>query len=183
MLTASGLTWNDVRKVPTESISTGVQAFVDGSADATVGALGAGFVRNADASLGGIRFLTLGNSPDLDKKLWNAQPGYYPIRLPKGAGVGVVEDTVVAGKDMYFITNANVNAEAVYAVTKAMWNDMASLHSVHPLFKQWSRKIMVKPNATVPYHPGAVRFYKEVGAWTPEMDQRQAALLKQAGGK
>jgi hypothetical protein len=35
---------------------------------------------------------------------------------------------------------------------------------------------MAAPEATIPYHPAAVRFYRERGAWTPEVDQAQQKL-------
>jgi hypothetical protein len=37
----------------------------------------------------------------------------------------------------------------------------------------------VTKTATVPYHPGAVKFYKEVGAWGAEMDGVQKKLLEE----
>jgi hypothetical protein len=32
---------------------------------------------------------------------------------------------------------------------------------------------MLTADLTIPYHPAAVRFYREHGAWTPEMEQAQ----------
>jgi hypothetical protein len=35
----------------------------------------------------------------------------------------------------------------------------------------------VDPDVTIPYHPAAVRFYRERGAWKAGMDQVQQRLL------
>jgi hypothetical protein len=37
---------------------------------------------------------------------------------------------------------------------------------------------MAASNQPAPYHPGAVKFYKEIGKWTPEMEKQQVSLLK-----
>jgi hypothetical protein len=39
---------------------------------------------------------------------------------------------------------------------------------------------MAKDNVTIPFHPGAVQAYKELGLWNERLDQVQADLLKQA---
>jgi hypothetical protein len=35
----------------------------------------------------------------------------------------------------------------------------------------------VDEDATIPYHPGAVKYFKEVGAWSAKMDAVQKKLL------
>ena len=52
------------------------------------------------------------------------------------------------------------------------------LQPIHPQFRGWKPEIYVNKLATVPYHPGAIKFYKEKGAWTAEHDKLQERLLK-----
>ena len=68
------------------------------------------------------------------------------------------------------------NAETVYQVTKAMFDNLPEWTSVHPLAKQWSLKKALQINVA-PYHEGAIRYYKEKGVWTPAMEAKQKALL------
>jgi TRAP-type uncharacterized transport system substrate-binding protein len=58
---------------------------------------------------------------------------------------------------------------------------METLYSMHQTFKEWTHEAMLNPKMTVPYHDGAIRFYKEVGKWTPELEQAQKELLQTAG--
>ncbi len=45
------------------------------------------------------------------------------------------------------------------------------------LLKEWTPDRFVSKEALIPYHPGAIRFYKEKGVWTDEMAKLQEALL------
>ena len=67
--------------------------------------------------------------------------------------------------------------DAIYAVTKTIWDSLPELEQVHTIFKVWLRERMAEADVTVPYHPGAVKFYKEVGVWSDEKDAATKRLL------
>jgi TRAP transporter TAXI family solute receptor len=71
---------------------------------------------------------------------------------------------------------AKTSADTVYEVTKAIYENLPAWNSVHPLAKQWNLKRALKVSVA-PYHDGAIRYYKEKGIWTPDMDKLQQALL------
>ena len=60
---------------------------------------------------------------------------------------------------------------------KSIWDNVDKLPAIHPVFKEWTRERAVTREATIPYHPAAIRFYKERSAWTAEMDWIQQQLL------
>jgi hypothetical protein len=69
-------------------------------------------------------------------------------------------------------TSIKVSERTVYTMVKAWWDNLAELETLHPLFKRWKKEHQALSNFTVPYHPGAIKFYREVGAWTEKHDAR-----------
>jgi TRAP-type uncharacterized transport system substrate-binding protein len=67
--------------------------------------------------------------------------------------------------------------EVAYTLVKAWWDHFKDLEPIHPQFRGWIPGIYVNKLATVPYHPGAIKFFKERGAWTSEHDKMQEKLL------
>ena len=59
----------------------------------------------------------------------------------------------------------NMSDDAAYAVAKAMYENQPALAKLLPPFRLFKPAEMVGPPGGVPYHPGAIRFYKEVGIW------------------
>jgi TRAP-type uncharacterized transport system substrate-binding protein len=104
-------------------------------------------------------------------------PGYYPRWVKAGTSTGIVEDTCTVAYDLYFGAGRQVPDAAVEAVLKGIWDNVDKLGPIHPVLQEWTRERAVDPDVTIPYHPGAVRFYRERGVWKPGMDQAQQKLL------
>lgn len=66
---------------------------------------------------------------------------------------------------MHLITNADEDEETVYRFTKILYEHQAEVAEIHPAGKAINAKNVVK-NTGTPFHPGAVRYYKEIGIWT-----------------
>jgi TRAP-type uncharacterized transport system substrate-binding protein len=60
----------------------------------------------------------------------------------------------------------------VSTVLKAWWDNLPELQTIHPQFKKWTKDVQAITNFTIPYHSGAVKFYKEAGVWTEKHDLR-----------
>ncbi len=97
--------------------------------------------------------------------------------MKAGTATAVVEDTCFIAYDNYLAVGKNVPDGVVEAVLKALWDNVEKLPPLHPIFKEWTRAQAAAADVTAPYHPAAVRFYKERGVWKPEMDQAQQKLL------
>jgi len=104
------------------------------------------------------------------------------VSVPAGFALGVTEDIVLAGKDTYLTANADVSADAVYEIVKLLWERIAELETVHPLFGRWTESTMTNSRVTLPFHEGTIRWMKEIGAWTPRHEQTQRKLLAGLAG-
>ena len=178
LLASGGLGWKDVNVVPVPAVNDGIDALVQGRAEVTAGALGMAKIREADAAVG-VRHLSIDCSPEADKRVRQAVPGYYTRIVKAKDAVAVVEDTCTIAYDIYFATQKGASAELVNAILKPIWDAVDKLPAMHPQFKEWTRDRAVSPDVTIPYHPAAAQFYKEKGLWPAKMDEAQKKLLAQ----
>lgn len=73
-------------------------------------------------------------------------------------------DTLNVGS-MQLITAKKVDEETVYNFTKTLYENREEVVKAHKAGKAINEKNVVI-NVGTPFHPGAIRFYKEIGIWT-----------------
>ncbi|HLN87091.1 MAG TPA: TAXI family TRAP transporter solute-binding subunit [Candidatus Limnocylindrales bacterium] len=175
-LANGGLTWNDVKIVPVPAVNEGVDALVQGRADATTHAIGTAKVKEADAAVG-IRYIPLDCSKQGEARIKKAVPGYYLSIVKAGSSTGIVEDTCAFTYDIYLLGHKALPDAVVRNVLQAIWVNVDKLPQFHPSFAEWTKARAVDPEVTLPYHPAAARFFKENGVWPANMDEAQKRLL------
>jgi TRAP transporter TAXI family solute receptor len=176
LLASAGLTWKDVRVIPVPAVNDGLDALVQGRADVSAFALGGAKVKEADAAVG-IKHISIDCSPEGEARVRKSVPGYYPRWVKAGTATGVVEDTCVIAYDVYLTTGKAAPDAVVEGVIRGIWDNVDKLPPLHPFFKEWTRERAVDPDVTIPYHPAAVRVYREFGVWSAAMEQAQQRLL------
>ena len=180
ILAGGGLTWKDVVEVPVPGVNEGIQAFMEGRADVTLTALVAAKLEEANATVpGGVRFIPIDTSPEGVKRMQSIVGGSFPYPVKAGKLTGVVKDVSIMGYDAYMTAGKSQREDVVYQVTKTLWEQEEAIRKSQRLLGGFSRKDMVKTIATIPYHAGAIRFYREKGMWSPEMEKVQAGLEKE----
>ena len=108
----------------------------------------------------GIR--VIGFPGDLVDKTQATMPGLVKSAVPKGL-YGVVDRELPSpGFLQQLIVDAGLSDELVYRITKLWWERIKEIHEIAPGLDQANVK-MAMEHATIPFHPGAVRYYKEVG--------------------
>jgi TRAP transporter TAXI family solute receptor len=178
LLATAGLSWKDVTVVPVPAVNDGIEALVQGRAEVSAGALNMAKIREADAAVG-VRHLSADCSPEGDRRVRQAVPGYYTRVVKAGGAAAVVEDTCTVAYDIYFATHAGAADQVVTAILTAVWENEAKLKPVHPAFREWTRERAATAEITIPYHPAAIKFYEAHGVWKKEMGEAQAKLLAQ----
>ncbi|MPZ78705.1 MAG: TAXI family TRAP transporter solute-binding subunit [Deltaproteobacteria bacterium] len=167
MLEIGGLKPSDVTQVRVSNLNDGIRGVPEGKVDGTISALGIGVVEEVNA-MEPIRFLNLPDTEAANKVL----APYGASIVKPGPGTGVKGDIHVVGYPLHLVSSDKVSEKTVYTLVKTWWDNLSELETLHPLFKRWSKKHQALTNFTVPYHPGAVKFYKEVGVWTAKHDAR-----------
>jgi TRAP-type uncharacterized transport system substrate-binding protein len=61
-------------------------------------------------------------------------------------------------------------------MVKALVENYNELKAVNPVLADWKPEVAVR-EMPVPYHPGAIKYYKEKGLWSSKMDQLQQKVL------
>ena len=160
----AGMTRGDITPVNVPSVVAGADAFMAGDADAFLFAHGAGKVREADASVGGLRALGISDSSDAAlEKAREAWPTAEFVELKAGSMPGVIEDTMYIAFPQVVFTSASVPDDVVYAMAKAIHDGKASMAATFPPFNAFDPAAMKGDPGEAEFHPGALKFYEEMG--------------------
>ena len=108
----------------------------------------------------GIRVIGFPN--EAVEKTLGLMPGLVKSKVPKGLYGVVDQDLASPGFLQQLIVDANLSDELVYRLTKLWWERIKDIHEIAPGLDQANVK-MAMEHATIPFHPGALRYYKEVG--------------------
>jgi TRAP transporter TAXI family solute receptor len=65
---------------------------------------------------------------------------------------------------MHLVTAADQDENLVYEVTKILWEQREQVVQKHPAGRAINPKNVTRDTGT-PFHPGAIRFYREIGIW------------------
>ena len=88
---------------------------------------------------------------------------YYIAMIPKGTYKTNPDVPVIAVANLLVVSNSMPEALA-HDITKLLFDKQSDLEAIHPQARELSLQTAVKASA-IPYHPGAIRYYKERQAW------------------
>jgi len=65
---------------------------------------------------------------------------------------------------MHLITAETIDEATVYEFTKTLYTHRAEVVKIHKAGKAINPQNVVKDTGT-PFHPGAIKYFKEIGIW------------------
>jgi uncharacterized protein len=167
VLEAAGLSECDV-KAEYLRLSEAAEALVQGRIDAffMVGGYPVPAISDV-ANTTPIRLLPLPRS--VGEKLAEKYSFLRLDTIPAGTYPGVEEDVPTLSTTALWIVRAEIDADLVHAITKALWSDATRhlLDGTHPVGKR-IRLATALDGVAVPLHPGAAQFYREAGVKIPD---------------
>ncbi len=171
VLATGGLSTADMKQYPVANYVKGMLALGEAKVDAAlfgVGTAASQEVNVALSSRGGLRYISLDNTPESLTALRKVFPsGYLTVVQPAPALVGIHGSTTIMAYSAYLVTNSHVSDDIVYKVTKALYENKEVLAASSATMKRFDPALMAEANE-VPYHPGAEKFFKEVKMWPPK---------------
>jgi TRAP transporter TAXI family solute receptor len=170
LLATGGLALADVKTVPVVNMFQGVELLGKGGLDAAPITPGVAQVQQANVDLaarGGVRFLPIDPSPDSVAKA-RKHLLVRPMKLdPAPHLVGVVEPMSFMAFHIYLMTNDKMSNEVVYRLAKLLHQSYDDLVKITPVLARFDPKQMTD-QLEAPWHPGAIKFYGEIGQWPPK---------------
>ncbi len=112
-----------------------------------------------------VTFLSL--SPEQIKAIRKAMPEFSPSKITAGTYRLLDKDYVTIGVYNFAIGRADLPDDLVYQLVKAVFENQPRLLKAHSTASETLPQNFDK-NAFLPFHPGAVRYYREVGISIPE---------------
>jgi uncharacterized protein len=90
---------------------------------------------------------------------------YLPGVVPKSVYAGMEGDAGVISIPNLLVVHADMDANLVYEITKALFENQAEIVAIHPEASNLTLATAVV-GSPAEFHPGAIRYYEEQKAWT-----------------
>ncbi len=156
---------SDFEDVPVPHVVRGADDFMQGKVEASTFAIGAGKMSEVDAKTGGIRWLSMPDDEAAQKRVKAVMPAAYIDKLePAKSLVGVVGPTNVMFHDYLVMGGAQMTDDDAYKIAKMLYEQQAKLVAISKIYGRYKKENLARDHG-VPFHPGAIKFYKEAGIW------------------
>jgi len=144
------------------------QRMKDGQLD--VGFVVAGYPTASIMDLATLHDITLVEfDEEFIDKLHSEYPFFVKNVVPAGTYKGVDKDTTTVAVQAMWVCDAGLSDDLVYKITKTFWENVDDLYQVHARARQITLDTALE-GVSVPVHPGAAKYYKEIGMEVPVIE-------------
>jgi TRAP transporter TAXI family solute receptor len=178
-LAFAGLTWDDVTKVEVSGFKASVDAIINGQSDAAFMSTVTPHAKRLAASPRGLFWPEL---PHDDSAGWARMNAAHPVNQKNVATKGAeISDKSPHNGAAYaypiLITNNDTSADTAYSLAKAIIAQYDNFKGAAPGAAGWA---LANQNVmwAMPYHDGAIAYYKEAGIWNDAAQKHNDMLVK-----
>ncbi len=158
ILGAAGLTYDDLGKVEYLPFAESVELMKNRQLDATLQSAGLGVASIKDLS-NSVPIVVVEVPAAVVAKV--GAP-YLSATIPAGTYTGQDADVATAAVPNFLVTRTDLPEAEVYALTKAIYENLPELVAAHAAAKGIKLENAMK-GSPVPFHPGAAKYFKEKG--------------------
>ncbi len=178
ILATGGLTVDDVESMTVAGLPEAMRMLTEGRADAVPTGMNTALSLQVDSTLpGGIRYLTMGRD---EARLSETMPGVRIVTvLPDETTPGVEGPTRVSWVPDYLNTGIHMSDDEAYRIIRTIHENWEELRSTYVQMSTTTAEAVAPADNLHPYHPGAVRYFREAGLWTEAHEANQARVLAQ----
>jgi TRAP transporter TAXI family solute receptor len=182
-LAYGGLTWNDVTPIQVGGFASGQKALLAGAVDAAVVSALSGTAFELASSVHGLYWMPMPNVTAEDKAGWarfhEITPVYHPNRQTVVAGASANNPVDIWAYNYQVVCYDSTDENLIYWIVKQMAENRDKYKDSHAYLKKWTLDHALRSDMWfAPRHLGAIKYYKEIGRWTPEMEAKQRELLR-----
>ncbi|MDN3517634.1 TAXI family TRAP transporter solute-binding subunit [Aquisalimonas lutea] len=180
LLNYAGLGWDDVERVEVGGYMGAVEAIIENRADAMGGSCNSAPFLRIDSSPRGLTFVEFPHDNEEGIQRVNQYaPWFVPHRSTQNVGMEPDEEIeVLTTPYPKLITMADQDADVVYNMVKAIHQSYDAFKDAAPGAEGWDPERMDLASIPVPFHEGAIRYYKEIGIWTDEAQANHERALE-----
>lgn len=169
LLEANGITYDDIT-VQRLNFNETADALRDGDIDA--GFWSVGPPTSSILNLAATRDIAMVSlTAEEVAKAQAIEPVFAPYTLRAGMYDKVDAPVPTISIPNVLVVNADMPEELAYAITKVLFEKTAELIAIHPAANDTTVDFSLT-STPVPLHPGAIRYYEEIGATVPDRLKR-----------
>ncbi len=177
ILGTAGLSESDVIALESGGVVASINMVIEGRADAVPVATGMPAMRKAHATVpGGLRMVAM-LPKTTDMEMATGMPGSRTFLAKQNKRYGFIRgDTKITAFDSFLNAGTSIDDEDAYTLTKTLHMNWKKLQKAYGPIRGTPQQGMAPPTNPMPYHAGAIKYWKDAGLWTAANDKQQGSL-------
>lgn len=163
LLDALGIDWDEIDPVYSGNRVEAASSLKTGKVDGIIDAAGVGSSWIVDILGDGDEFDFISLSESEIQSVTDKYPAFSPMEIPADTYLGQKEDIETVSNWTTIVVREGMDEELAYMITKSILEQIPFLAERHAYLESLNPET-ASQNAIAPLHPGAERYFKDIGA-------------------